>query len=131
MRVPEEHIDENFLAGSGPGGQNVNKVETTAQLRVNIFALGLQPYAYRQLKDLAGSKLTKDGVLVITARTHRTREANREEARRRLEALLTKALHRDPKRKKTRPSRAAKARRVDGKKKRAAVKQKRGRVTLD
>ena len=131
MPVPEEHIDENFLAGSGPGGQNVNKVETTAQLRVNIFALGLQPYAYRQLKDLAGSKLTKDGVLVITARTHRTREANREEARRRLEALLSKAHKREARRKKTRPSRAAKARRVEGKKKRSAVKEKRGRVRLD
>lgn len=131
MRVPEEYIDESFLAGSGPGGQNVNKVETTAQLRVNIFALGLQPYAYRQLKDLAGSNLTKDGVLVITARTHRTREANRDEARRRLTALLTKAHHRDAKRRKTKPSRAAKARRVEGKKKRSAVKQKRGRVTLD
>ena len=95
------------------------------------FALGLQPYAYRQLKDLAGSKLTKDGVLVITARTHRTREANRDEARRRLTALLTKAHHRDAKRRKTKPSRAAKARRVEGKKKRSAVKQKRGRVTLD
>ena len=131
MRVPEEHIGETFLAGSGPGGQNVNKVETTAQLRVDIFALGLQPYAYRQLKDLAGSKLTKDGVLVITARTHRTREANREEARRRLEALLTKAHHRDPKRRKTKPSRSAKARRVEGKMKRSVVKEKRGRVTLD
>ncbi|WP_187334569.1 alternative ribosome rescue aminoacyl-tRNA hydrolase ArfB [Novosphingopyxis iocasae] len=131
MRVPEEHIDESFLAGSGPGGQNVNKVETAAQLRVNIFALGLQPYAYRQLKDLAGSKLTKDGVLVITARTHRTREANREEARRRLDTLLTKAHQRDAKRRKTKPSRAAKARRVDTKKKRSAVKEKRGRVRFD
>ncbi|MBH9536210.1 alternative ribosome rescue aminoacyl-tRNA hydrolase ArfB [Novosphingopyxis sp. YJ-S2-01] len=131
MRVPEEHIEESFLAGSGPGGQNVNKVETAAQLRVNIFALGLQPYAYRQLKDLAGSKLTKDGVLVITARTHRTREANREEARRRLDTLLTKAHQRDAKRRKTKPSRAAKARRVDTKKKRSAVKEKRGRVRFD
>ncbi len=131
MRVPEDYIEESFLAGSGPGGQNVNKVETTAQLRVNIFALGIQPFAYRQLRDLAGSKLTKDGVLVITARTHRTREANREEARRRLEALLTKAHQRDAKRRKTKPSRAAKARRVDTKKKRSAVKEKRGRVRFD
>ncbi|GAA4035004.1 alternative ribosome rescue aminoacyl-tRNA hydrolase ArfB [Sphingomonas rosea] len=131
VRIPEEALSETFLASTGPGGQNVNKVATACQLRCNVYALGLPPYAYEQLKALAGSKLTIGGELVITARTHRTREANREEARRRLAGLIADALHRDPKRRPTKPSRAAKAKRLDSKKGRGAVKAMRGRVSLD
>ena len=130
--LPEEAIvEEKFLAASGPGGQNVNKVATAVQLRVNVFALGLPPYAYQQLKTLAGSKMTAAGELVITARKFRTQDANRQDARRRLAELIAAAHIVQAKRKATRPSRAAKAERVDRKRKRSAVKQTRGKVQFD
>lgn len=130
--LPEEAIvEEKFLAASGPGGQNVNKVATAVQLRVNVFALGLPPYAYQQLKTLAGSKLTAAGELVITARRFRTQDANRADARERVAELLTKALERQARRVKTKPSKAAKARRVDDKKGRSAVKAGRGKVSFE
>lgn len=126
--IPESAISEKFLAGSGPGGQNVNKVATACQLRVDVFALGLPPDAYRRLKTLAGSKMTTDGELIILARSHRTQEANRADARERLNALIDKALVRPERRIKTKPSKAAKARRVDSKKARSTVKAGRGRI---
>ena len=126
--IPEAAISEKFLAGSGPGGQNVNKVATACQLRVDVFALGLSPDAYRRLKTLAGSKMTNEGELVILARSHRTQEANRADARERLGALIDQALVRPEKRIKTKPSKAAKAKRVDSKKARSTVKAGRGRV---
>jgi ribosome-associated protein len=129
--IPESAISERFLAGSGPGGQNVNKVATTCQLRVDVYALGLAPDAFRRLKTLAGSKLTVGGELVITARRHRTQEANRADARQRLDDLVEAALVRPERRIKTRPSKAAKARRVDSKKARSAVKAGRGPVRGD
>lgn len=129
--IPESAITEKFLAGSGPGGQNVNKVATACQLRVDVFALGLAPDAYRRLKTLAGSKMTSAGELVILARSFRTQEANRADARARLNELVDAALVRPEKRIKTRPSKAAKARRVDTKKARSSVKAGRGRVNLD
>ena len=79
--IPESAITEKFLAGSGPGGQNVNKVATACQLRVNVYALGLAPDAYKRLKTLAGSRMTSEGELVILARRFRTQEANRADAR--------------------------------------------------
>jgi ribosome-associated protein len=129
--LPEEYVEESFLASTGPGGQNVNKVATACQLRVDIFALALPPYAFRQLKILAGSKLTAGGILIVTARTHRSQEANREEARRRVVAIIDKAHIRLARRIATKPSRAAKARRVDTKKGRATVKKNRSKVSLD
>jgi ribosome-associated protein len=129
--LPEDALEERFIASSGPGGQNVNKVATAVQLRCDVFKLGLPPYAFRQLKELAGSKMTNDGEIVITARTHRTQEANREEARSRLADLIAKAHIRKARRIKTKVSKAAKAKRVDEKKGRAAVKQGRGRVRVD
>ena len=127
--IPEEALSERFLAASGPGGQNVNKVATACQLRVDVFRLGLPPYAYEKLKSLAGSRMTSGGELVITARNYRTQEANREDARRRLAELIAAAHVRQAKRQPTKPSRAAKARRVDAKKGRGAVKAGRGKVT--
>jgi len=130
--IPEEAIvEERFLAATGPGGQNVNKVATAVQLRVNVFALGLPPYAYAQLKTLAGSRMTAAGELLITARRHRTQEANRLDARERLGELIAKAHERQAKRIKTKVSKAAKARRVDTKKGRSQVKAGRGKVQLD
>lgn len=126
--IPEAAISEKFLAGTGPGGQNVNKVATACQLRVDVFALGLPPDAYRRLKTLAGSRMTAAGELVILARSYRTQEANRADARARLNELVDAALVRPGKRIKTKPSKAARARRVDGKKARSAVKSMRGRV---
>lgn len=129
--LPEELLEETFLASTGPGGQNVNKVATACQLRVDIFALGLPPYVYRKLRALAGSKMTAGGELIVTARAHRSREANREEARNRVVALLDKAHERQAPRVKTKPSRAAKARRIDDKKGRGTVKKNRGKPALD
>lgn len=126
--IPESAISEKFLAGSGPGGQNVNKVATACQLRVDVFALGLAPDAYRRLKTLAGSRMTAAGELVILARSFRTQEANRADARARLNELVDAALVRPERRIKTKPSKAAKARRVDSKKARSTVKAGRGRV---
>jgi len=126
--LAEEFIEESFLAASGPGGQNVNKVATACQIRIDIFRLGLAPYAYRKLKILAGSKMTNNGELVLTARSYRTREANREEARKRVIALIDEAHKRDAPRKATKPSKRAKAKRVDNKKNRSTVKKNRAKV---
>jgi len=129
--IPDDAIEERFITASGPGGQNVNKVASAVQLRVNVFRLGLSPESYRRLKTIAGSRLTREGVLVILAQRFRTQEANREDARSRLIAMLDKADERDARRIKTKPSKAAKARRVDAKKARSTVKAGRGRVTAD
>ena len=129
--IPEAALSETFLAASGPGGQNVNKVATACQLRCDVFALGLEPHVYRRLKELAGSRMTEGGEIIITARSHRTQEANREEARSRLADLVARAHIRQAKRVRTKPSPAAKAKRVDAKKQRGSVKQGRGRVKID
>ena len=129
--LPEALIEETFLAATGPGGQNVNKVATACQLRINIYDLRLPPYAFAQLKELAGSRLASNGDIIVTARSSRSREANREEARARMIDMIEKAHVRAPRRIATKPSKAAKARRVDAKKGRAAVKKGRGKVSLD
>ncbi len=120
-------VEESFLAGSGPGGQNANKVATEVELRVNVFRLGLAPPVFARLKSLAGSKLAGNGDLIITSKAHRTREANREDARAKLAALLEEA-HIQPKRRaKTRLNRVGKTERLKVKKARGAVKAGRGR----
>ncbi len=130
-QVPEEALSESFIASSGPGGQNVNKVATAVQLRCDVFKLGLSPPVYSRLKELAGSRMNSTGEIVITARSYRTQEANREDARARLAELIAKAHIRQPKRIKTKVSRAAKAKRVEAKKGRSAVKQARAKPRID
>lgn len=121
--------EESFLAGSGPGGQNANKVATEVQLRVNIYKLRLPPPVFARLKDIAGSKLTSSGDLLIIAREHRTQEANRTSARSKLEDML-EAAHRAPKKRaKSRVNRVGKVQRLKSKKARGEVKAKRGKVT--
>ena len=131
FELPEEALEEKFITSGGPGGQNVNKVATACQLRCDVFKLGLAPPVYQRLKSLAGSRMTSAGEIVITARSYRTQEANREDARARLAELIAKAHVRPEKRIKTKPSRAAKAKRVDAKKQRSSVKAGRGKVRLD
>ncbi|MFA5988994.1 MAG: alternative ribosome rescue aminoacyl-tRNA hydrolase ArfB [Sphingomonas sp.] len=131
IAVPEQFIEERFLAASGPGGQNVNKVATAVQLRVSVFRLGLSPDVYQRLKLLAGARMTASGDIVITARRYRTQEANRADARARLAALLGQAHERQTRRVGTKPSKAAKARRVDAKTNRGAVKAARGRIIVE
>ncbi|HEX6073526.1 MAG TPA: alternative ribosome rescue aminoacyl-tRNA hydrolase ArfB [Sphingomicrobium sp.] len=129
--IPEEALSESFLAATGPGGQNVNKVATAVQLRADLTRLGLHPDVYDRLRRIAGSRMTGAGELIITARRFRTQEANRIDARRRLAEMIAAAHIVQAKRKATRPSRAAKAARVDRKKQRSAVKRGRGKVELD
>jgi ribosome-associated protein len=129
--LPEEALEEVFLAGTGPGGQNVNKVATAVQLRLDVFALRLLPTVYARLKTLAGSRWTNDGEIVITARSYRTREANRADARDRLAELVAKAHLVPARRVKTRPAKSAKEKRMLGKAVRGEVKRGRGKVELD
>ena len=129
--IPDDALSEKFLAATGPGGQNVNKVATACQLRVDVYRLGLEPHVFQRLKVIAGSKMTLGGELVITARRFRSQEANREDARLRLAKMIAEAHIVQSKRRPTKPSRAAKARRVDTKKGRAVVKAGRGKVSWD
>lgn len=120
--------EESFIAGTGPGGQNVNKVATAVQLRLDVFALRLEPAVFQRLKTLAGSRMTARGEIVIAARRFRTQEANREDARQRLAALIEAALVEPKKRAKTRVNRVGKEQRIKSKKVRGTVKANRGKV---
>lgn len=129
--LPEDALSEAFLAGTGPGGQNVNKVATAVQLRLDVYALRLAPAVFARLKLLAGSRWTTDGAILVVARTHRTREANRAAARLRLAELVAEAHDLPERRIKTRPSKAARAKRVDAKAIRGNVKRARAKVSPD
>ena len=129
--IPEHELDERFVRASGPGGQNVNKVSTAVQLRFNVAASSLPEDVKARLAALAGKKLSADGVLLIDSREHRTQAQNRAAARARLAALLQRASIRPKKRRKTKPSRAARERRLVSKGQRSRVKAHRGAVRRD
>jgi len=118
---------ESFLAGSGPGGQNANKVATEVELRVNIYALRLSPPVFARLRALAGAKLAGNGDLIVTSKAHRTQEANRQDARAKLAALLEEAQTEPKRRAKTRLNRVGKVERLKTKKVRGTIKANRGK----
>lgn len=125
-----EIAEEAFIAASGPGGQNVNKVATAVQLRVNIYALGLPPRIFHRLKDLAGNRLNQAGEIVIDARNHRTQDANRRDARERLATMIEEAIKEPKRRAKTRVNRVGKRKRLANKKAQGEKKALRGKVDL-
>ncbi|WP_374529028.1 alternative ribosome rescue aminoacyl-tRNA hydrolase ArfB [Novosphingobium sp.] len=122
---------ESFVTASGPGGQNVNKVATAVQLRLDVYALRLPEPVFARFKQLAGSRMTTRGELLITAQRFRTQEANRQDARERLGELIAEAFNLPQQRAKSRLNRVGKTQRLEGKKKRGAVKAGRGKVRLD
>ena len=126
ITIPDDELDERFIQASGPGGQNVNKVATAVQLRFQAArSRALPPEVRERLLRAAGSRLTTDGALVITARRFRTQEANRRDARARLAALIAQATQEPRKRRPTRPTRAARERRMQEKAQRGAIKRQR------
>ncbi len=129
ISIDEDELQERFVRAPGPGGQNVNKVATAVQLSFDVRNSPSLPAAVRaRLEKLGGSRVDNDGVLNIQAHRHRTRERNRADARERLAELIAKASHVPKPRRPTKPSRAAKARRMDDKKQRSRIKRMRGQV---
>jgi ribosome-associated protein len=126
ISIDEREIAESFVRASGPGGQNVNKLSTAVQLRFDVrHSPSLPPDVAERLERLAGSRLTRDGVLVIIAQRHRTQGRNREDALDRLIDLIRRASTPPVKRRPTKPTKASRERRIEGKKRRADVKKSR------
>ncbi len=131
ITIDEKDLDITFVRASGPGGQNVNKLSTAAQLRFDIARAALAPDVLMRLNTLAGQRMTKDGVIVIHAQRFRTQERNRADAIDRLLELLREAAVRPKPRRATRPTLGSKVRRLEGKKRRSDVKAKRGTTRYD
>ncbi|MEO8430273.1 MAG: alternative ribosome rescue aminoacyl-tRNA hydrolase ArfB [Acidobacteriota bacterium] len=129
--VREDELDERFVRASGPGGQNVNKVATAVELRFDVAASSLPADVQARLAALAGKRMTAEGLLVIDSREHRTQARNRAEARARLVDLLRRAAVKPRTRRKTKPSKAARERRLTAKVQRGHVKSGRGRVRTE
>ena len=129
ISIDDSELEESFVRSSGPGGQNVNKVSSAVQLRFDVRrSPSLPGDVRRRLERLAGSRLTRDGVLVLHAQGQRSQKRNREEALERLHELVARAAHVPKARRPTRPTRGSKARRLEGKVRRGEVKRLRGRV---
>ncbi|HEX7789961.1 MAG TPA: alternative ribosome rescue aminoacyl-tRNA hydrolase ArfB [Afipia sp.] len=131
ITIDEKDLDITFVRASGPGGQNVNKLSTAAQLRFDVSRVPLAPDVMERLTSLAGQRMTKDGVIVIHAQRYRTQERNRADAIDRLLELLRAAAVRPKPRRATRPTLGSKIRRLDGKKRRSDVKAKRNTRSFD
>jgi ribosome-associated protein len=133
IAIDEREITEDFVRSSGPGGQNVNKLSTAVQLRFDVrHSPSLPPDVRARLERLAGSRLTRDGVIVITAQRHRTQARNRADALDRLLDLIRQAAIAPIKRRPTRPTRASRERRIEGKKRRSGIKKLRhGRPSFE
>ena len=132
ISIDDEELEESFVLASGPGGQNVNKVSSAVQLRFDVArSPSLDEDVRARLSALAGQRLTKDGVLIIVARAHRSQERNRSDARNRLVELIQRAAEPLKPRRATKPSKAAKRRRLETKKVRSRLKRTRGPVRED
>jgi ribosome-associated protein len=132
IAIEEREVEETFVRSSGPGGQNVNKLATAVQLRFNLRGSPNVPPAMKaRAEKLAGQRLTREGVIIISADRFRTQELNRDDARARLVELLQRAAVVPKVRRKTRPTLASKKRRIEGKKHRSQIKNRRGRPDLD
>ncbi len=132
ISVDEEELSESFVLASGPGGQNVNKVSSAVQLRFDVArSPSLTGDVRDRLMALAGGRLTKDGVLIILARTHRAQERNRADARERLFDLIRRAATPPKPRRPTKPTFASKRRRLDAKTARAKLKRNRSKIQDD
>ena len=131
-RIPEDELEFRFFRSGGPGGQNVNKVSTSVQMRFDVKnSPSLTDPVKERLMKLAGSRLTLDGVIVITAVRFRTQERNKADAMARLDEMVAEASIRPVYRVPTRPTRASKERRLKGKSTRSTIKSGRGKPTLD
>jgi ribosome-associated protein len=132
IALDENEIEESFIRSSGPGGQNVNKVSSAVQIRFDARRSRSLPDAVAiRLMRLAGSKLTQDGVIVITAQRHRDQARNRVDAVERLADLIREASIPPVPRRATKPTKASKERRLEGKAKRSGIKSMRGGVKFD
>ncbi|USU09912.1 aminoacyl-tRNA hydrolase [Sphingomonadaceae bacterium OTU29MARTA1] len=132
IAIDEREIEESFTRSSGPGGQHVNTTDSAVMLRFDVWGSpGLPDMVKQRMSVLAGSRLSKDGVLTLRGEGSRSQEMNRRDVRERLVALIHDATIVPKKRRPTKPSKSAKARRVDEKKGRSTVKAGRGRVRLD
>lgn len=129
---PEHELEERFIRAGGPGGQHVNRTESGVQLRFDPGTSGFLPEAVaRRLVRLAGRRVSKAGVITIEATEHKSQHRNREQARTRLAELIEKAYRRPRKRVKTRPTRAARKKRLRAKRHRAGIKQKRTKPSAE